>query len=126
MGQRKLIENGLPCGIADSRTQLCVSQQSLEPLHEFPETGDRNQPSIPAMINDFLDALATAGDYRLATGHCFQIYTSEPLVPAGQRKNRAVPHGFRHFGTASSSKKVNPIADAQISGQASETIAICS
>src|SRR5271154_1190739 len=124
MGQGQIIEYGLPGGFADLRAQLRVSQQNLQPLHQFFQAVDRNEPSVAAVMNDFVDPLAPACDRGLATSHRFQINTSEAFVAAGQNKNRAVTHSLSDLGAAASPEKMNPAADVQFSGQIGEAISI--
>src|SRR5260370_37384977 len=124
MGQRKLIEDCLPCSVADSRAQCRISQQDLQPLNEFFETVDRNQPPVTAVMNDFLDALAAAGNCRFATSHGLEVNTSQPFKAAGQNKNRTMPHSFPNCGAAQSPLKMDLIADAQIFGQSGKAIPI--
>ncbi len=93
-------------------------------LNEFFETVDRNQPPVGAVMNDFLDALAAAGNCRFATSHGLEINTSQPFETAGQNKNRTVPHSFRNCGAAQSPLKMDLTADAQIFGQSGKAIPI--
>src|SRR5260370_5154227 len=124
MGQRKLIEDCLPRSVADSGAHCRISQQDLQRLNEFFETVDRNQPPVGAVMNDFLDALAAAGNCRFATSHGLEVNTSQPFKAAGQNKNRTVPHSFRNCGAAQSPLKMDLIADAQIFGQSRKAIPI--
>src|ERR1700681_4809531 len=61
------------------------------------------------MADDLLNALAAAGDRGALRCHGFEVNTAQPLVPTGQGKQCALPHGFRYFRTRLASQKLNSI-----------------
>jgi hypothetical protein len=88
------------------------------------ESIDRDEPTILAMLNQFLNSLSTTSDHRFAAGHRLEVHASKALVPAGQHENGAALHGLCYSGPALPSNKLNLLPNPQVANQCFELGAI--
>ncbi len=69
------------------------------------------------MLNHFINSLSATSNHRFATGHGFEVHTSQPLVGTWQHEYGAASHGLRYFGPALPADKLNLLSNAQFADQ---------
>ncbi len=83
------VQNRLAGLEPNALSQFRISQKAQKLMGETSIIFRFNQPTIYAVLNDFINSLPATTDDRLSSCHRFQVNAAERFIGTGQRENTA-------------------------------------